>query len=454
MGNKPHRPSLKNFVIARSVQDAMEGQKGAPERISVIVSLKDSDVHPELGVQESKEKVKEFLRDKTDRLSESDFYVFASLYPEDIKKLAALQQYVYQIWKDETTFAHLLSSVDTVKATSCWRTFDARGKGITWAVMDTGINAAHPHFSALNTVDSALSRNFSSSDTLDDKEGHGTHVAGIIAGAAPTWTEGKPYHAATFVEEQGETPLLIELAACPSGMAPLAKLLNIKVLNDDGTGSASAAIRGLEYLRKLNDSSLTIRVDGVNMSLGYPFDPQSYGCGYSPLCQEVTRAVESGLIVVISCGNWGYGKTTMSSGEQAPVTVVSSITDPANTEAAISVGSVHKSAPHRYGISYFSSKGPTADGRMKPDLVAPGEKIISCHAHPEQGYEYKEASGTSAAAPHVSGAIAAFLSGHPEFRGDPEGVKRIFVKTATDLGRDRAYQGAGMVDLLRAMMSV
>ena len=97
------------------------------------------------------------------------------------------------------------------------------------------------------------------------------------------------------------------------------------MLNDDGTGSASAAIRGLEYLRKLNDASQAIRVDGVNMSLGYPFDPKSYGCGYSPLCQEVTRAVESGLIVVISCGNWGYGKTTMGTGEQAAVTVVSSI---------------------------------------------------------------------------------------------------------------------------------
>jgi serine protease AprX len=455
MRNRTHRPSLKHFVIAAPIQREIEAQQGgSPQRIPVIVCLRESDSQPGSGVQESKEKVKEFLRDKSDQLSESDFYLFASLLPEDIQKLAELREWVYQIWKDETTYGHLLSSIDTIKASSCWRTFDARGKGITWAVMDTGINAAHPHFAALNTVDSTLSRNFSSSDSLDDREGHGTHVAGIIAGAAPAWAEGKPYHAARFVEEQGETPQLVELAACPSGMAPLARLLNIKVLNDDGTGSASAAIRGLEYLRKLNDSSLTIRVDGVNMSLGYAFDPQNYGCGYSPLCQEVTRAVDSGLIVVISCGNWGYGQTTMASGEQAAVAVVSSISDPANAEAAISVGSVHKSAPHRYGVSYFSSKGPTADGRRKPDLVAPGEKIISCHAHPEQGYEYKEASGTSAAAPHVSGAIAAFLSGHREYRGDPENVKRIFVTTATDLGRDRAYQGAGMVDLLRAMMSV
>ena len=455
MSGKPHFPSLKSFVISAPVQREMDAQRdGPPQRIPIIVCLNESEEHPESGVQPSKQKVKDFLSGKSDPVSESDFYIFASLLPEDIKKLAELKQWVYQIWKDETTFAHLLNSTDTIKATSCWRTFDARGKGITWAVMDTGIHAEHPHFAILNTVDRNLSRNFSSSDTLDDRDGHGTHVAGIIAGMAPAWTEGKPYRAATFIEEQGESPQIIDLTACPSGVAPLAKLVNIKVLNDDGTGSASAAIRGLEYLRKLNDVGLSIRVDGVNMSLGYPFDPQSYGCGYSPLCQEVTRAVESGLIVVISCGNWGYGRATLSTGEQAAVAVVSSITDPANTQAAISVGSVHKTKPHRYGVSYFSSKGPTADGRMKPDLVAPGEKILSCHAHLEQGYDYREASGTSAAAPHVSGSIAAFLSGHEEFRGDPEAVKEIFLKTATDLGRDHAYQGAGMVDLLRAMMAV
>jgi len=455
MPDKAHTPSLRSFVIAASIQREMDAQKdGPPERIAVIVCLKESADHPELGVQSSKEEITKFLSDKSDQVTDSDFYVFACLFPEDIKKLAELTQWVYQIWLDETTYAHLLNSTDTVKATSCWRTFDARGKGITWAVMDTGINADHPHFATWNTVNRNLSRNFSSSATPDDQEGHGTHVAGIIAGMVPAWETGKPYRAATFVEEEGDSPQIADLTAPPSGVAPLAKLLNIKVLNDDGTGSASAAIRGLEYLRKLNDVTRGIQVDGVNMSLGYPFDPKSYGCGYSPLCQEVTRAVESGLIVVISCGNWGYGQVKMETGELAAVAVVSSISDPANSEAAICVGSVHKSSPHLYGVSYFSSKGPTADGRMKPDLVAPGEKIISCHAHPEEGFHYKEASGTSAAAPHVSGAIAAFLSGHQEFRGDPERIKQIFVKTATDLGRDRAYQGAGMVDLLRAMMSV
>ena len=114
------------------------------------------------------------------------------MFPQDIKKLAELSQWVYQLWLDETTYGHLLSSADTVKATSCWRTFDARGKGITWAVMDTGINADHPHFATWNTVDKNLSKDFSITGTLDDKDGHGTHVAGIIAGMAPPGRKANP----------------------------------------------------------------------------------------------------------------------------------------------------------------------------------------------------------------------------------------------------------------------
>jgi subtilisin family serine protease len=190
------------------------------------------------------------------------------------------------------------------------------------------------------------------------------------------------------------------------------------------------------------------------MSLGYPFDPKWYGCGHSPLCDEVTRAVNSGIVVVISCGNSGYGTNKLENGQEVPQWFSLSITDPANAEVAIAVGSVHKSKPHTYGVSYFSSKGPTGDGRPKPDMVAPGEKVISCSIHLDQGYEYEERSGTSMAAPHVSGAIAAFLSAHPEYRGDPRAVKEIFLKNATDLGRNAAFQGAGMVDLMRTIMSV
>mgnify|MGYP000479319354 CR=1 FL=1 len=109
--------------------------------------------------------------------------------------------------------------------------------------------------------------------------------------------------------------------------------------------------------------------------------------------------------------------------------------EPGNAELAITVGSTHRDMPHTYGVSYFSSKGPTGDGRMKPDLVAPGEKILSCDssrsvgnatdAAPSTVARYREDSGTSMAAPHVSGAIAAFLSIRREFIGQAEVVRRI-----------------------------
>ncbi len=439
---------MKSFRISPAVSNEMAVRK---EPIPVIISLLESREAPQEGIRPSKEKVKAFLASRGIAVRESDFYIFAALQPGDIQELAKLKDAVDKIWRDDTCHAHLLTSTDTVKATACWRTFGCRGAGITWAVLDTGIRSDHPHFLTYNTVDKELSKNFSNSNTLEDREGHGTHVAGIIAGAAP---EGGKFKAATLVQDHDE-PVCVDLPAAPSGVAPQARLINVKVLDDDATGSASNCILGLEYLRKLNDASREIKVDGLNMSLGYPFDPKWYGCGHSPLCEEVSRVVRAGIIVVISCGNSGYGTTTLSTGEQVPVSVDLSITDPANTEEAIAVGSVHKTKPHVYGISYFSSKGPTGDGRIKPDLVAPGEKIISCSADfDQQPYAYEEKSGTSMAAPHVSGAIATFLSVHQEFRGQPELVKQIFLKSATDLKRDQFFQGAGMVDLLRAVMSV
>ena len=138
------------------------------------------------------------------------------------------------------------------------------------------------------------------------------------------------------------------------------------------------------------------------------------------------------------------------------------INDPGNADLGITVGATHRNMPHVYGVSYFSSKGPTGDGRLKPDLVAPGERILSCAAGKRRqdavskvgDVDYVEDSGTSMAAPHVSGVIAAFLSVRQEFIGKPETVKEIFLSTATDLRRDRNFQGQGLVDLMRAIQSV
>jgi subtilisin family serine protease len=114
------------------------------------------------------------------------------------------------------------------------------------------------------------------------------------------------------------------------------------------------------------------------------------------------------------------------------------------------VGATHRYEPHTYGVSYFSSRGPTGDGRPKPDLVAPGEKINS--TVPNGGYKAKD--GTSQAAPHVSGAAALLMARYDELRGQPERIKQLLSDSASDLGRDRYFQGAGMLDVLRAMQSV
>jgi subtilisin family serine protease len=199
----------------------------------------------------------------------------------------------------------------------------------------------------------------------------------------------------------------------------------------------------------------------VNLSVGYPFDPSWFATGLTPVCREVDRLVRSGVLVVVAAGNTGYGYALDPQEQQFRLGFDMTINDPGNAERALTVGST-STKPHSTGVSYFSSKGPTGDGRMKPDVVAPGERVVSAGAGallaraqasvPDA--TYVENSGTSMAAPHVSGAAAAVLSVHGEFVGRPEEVKRIIVGAATDLGRARTFQGSGLLDLMRAIQSV
>lgn len=261
---------------------------------------------------------------------------------------------------------------------------------------------------------------------------HGTHVAGILAGDWRTYDGRVDF----------ENNLI--------GVCPDLRLYDLRVLDDDGRGDEFAVMVALQLIRHLNGANEYMSIHGVNLSLSIPHDVSNYACGRTPVCDECERVVGGGIVVVTAAGNQGYRKIAAADGLMMELYSSSSITDPGNADQVITVGATHRYRPHMYGVSYFSSRGPTGDGRLKPDLVAPGEKISG--PLPNDGYGVKD--GTSMAAPHVSGAAALLMARHNELVGRPLRIKQVLCSTATDLGRERYFQGAGMLDVLRALQSV
>jgi subtilisin family serine protease len=348
---------------------------------------------------------------------------------------------VRRIWRNESKRALLTESVNALHAGAAHSGYRAFGRDIAWAVLDSGINAEHPHFEQYGNVVSQVdcTGRGVKVGAAPDENGHGTHVAGIIAGTR------------RFDAADGEPEVVV------SGVAPEARLHIYKVLNRDGEGEDAWIIKALDHIADTNERAGTLVIHGVNLSLGGPFDQSTYGCGHTPLCDELRRLWRQGVMVVLAAGNEGFAVLRSLDGE-LDANVDLSIADPANLEDAIAVGSVHKTNPHTYGVSYFSSRGPTADGRQKPDVVAPGERIVSCrHRMPKRRRglkdEYVAMSGTSMAAPHVSGALAAFLSVRREFIGEADRVKQHLLSNCTDLGRDRFQQGAGVPNLVKMLIN-
>ena len=485
------KPELKPKPFAVIIDLNLEYPKGREEardwvrrRIKAIIEKKGYNKDPKhQGINMRKsEYSQQYLfaqleGDVIRELVKQDRQIKKELKQTGGKKFGPLA--IYHIWPDFKVKSLINRSISTVKADAAQTSFSALGEGIVWAVLDSGIEATHPHFTLhnnLNLKDPLNHTDFTQLDSANpedapqkDEFGHGTHVAGIIAGEmrAPKEGEGGEIRAYTRRRnEDGEiTSDELPLDAI-SGMAPKCKLLSLKVLDENGDGLASNLIAAIAMIQDLNGHGRRLLIHGVNMSVGYDFEPEWFACGQSPLCVEVDRLVRSGVVVVVAAGNTGYGVAQSQFRGVISAGMDLTINDPGNAELAITVGSTHKDMPHIYGVSYFSSKGPTGDGRAKPDLVAPGEKIISCaagkqlqdmkeRAGEEAGdCQYLEESGTSMAAPHVSGVIAAFLSIRREFIGHPEEVKEIFLSTATDLKRERYFQGHGLVDLMRAIQSV
>jgi serine protease AprX len=259
---------------------------------------------------------------------------------------------------------------------------------------------------------------------------HGTHVAGIIG-----------------ADQRGNGNKDNQYAG---GMCPDIRLYDFRVLGKTMEDTEFAVIAALQYIRYVNERHSYITIHGANLSLSIPHNVRNFACGRTPVCNECERLVESGVVVVAAAGNRGFQKFETSDGGVFENYAAFSITDPGNGDGVITVGSTHGNWPHTYGVSFFSSRGPTGDGRLKPDLVAPGERVQSTVLDNEWGPE----SGTSMAAPHVSGAAAMLLARYEELIGQPRRVKQILCESATDLGRERSFQGHGMLDVLRAFQSI
>jgi subtilisin family serine protease len=259
---------------------------------------------------------------------------------------------------------------------------------------------------------------------------HGTHVAGILAG--------------------GDLPTGVAGDTAPfRGVCPDIQLYDLRVFADDGENDEFTILAAIEYISWINRDPARPIIHGVNLSLATAHVVDAHACGRTPICESCNRLSANGTVVVAAAGNSGFDKKekkeTLGTGYRSI-----SITDPGNAEDVITVGATHRNDPHTYGVSYFSSRGPTGDGRMKPDLVAPGEKIRST----APGGKMLVMDGTSMAAPHVSGVCALLMARHRELIGHPRRIKEVLMRTATDLGRERSFQGAGLVDALRALQSL
>ena len=292
-------------------------------------------------------------------------------------------------------------STQTIGANYVWNTSGYTGTGIKVSIIDTGINYTHPDlgggFGSGKKVADGYDFVNNDADPMDDN-GHGTHVAGTVAANGAI-----------------------------KGVAPGATLFAVKVLNSAGSGSTSDIIAAIDW-------SIAHGANIISMSLGGSVQPNDEFADVMNVISDA--AVDKGVVMVIAAGNEGSGTGTTGI--------------PASSKKVITVGASSSAGTITIlddTIASFSNRGPSAFGRLDPEVVAPGVSINSTY----YTGGYAVLSGTSMAAPHVSGAVALLLQKNPALT--PAQVRAILMHTASNLTTSNIHvfeKGAGIINLTNA----
>ncbi|MFI5860672.1 S8 family peptidase [Streptomyces sp. NPDC051546] len=299
-----------------------------------------------------------------------------------------------KLWLDGKVQANLERSTKQVNAPQAWAAgFD--GTGTKVAVLDTGTDLEHPDLKGRVTE----AKNFTDSDTAEDRQGHGTHTISTVGGSGAASGGAK------------------------KGVAPGAQLLSGKVLNDSGYGLDSWIIAGMQW-------AVDSKADVVSMSLG---DPSQLSCDDPMAVATEALAQSTGTLFVIAAGNAGPGNNTVSSPGCAP--------------SVLTVGAVDRDDK----TASFSSRGPAGlNHTLKPEIAAPGVQISAANMGGRGVYAYQSMSGTSMATPHVAGAAAIVKQRHPDWTAQQ--IKAALVGSAnTGVPGDVRETGGGRLDVKAAI---
>jgi serine protease AprX len=321
-----------------------------------------------------------------------------------------------------------LSNIDVNRvvtgAPQAWLQYNVDGTGIGVAVIDSGVTSS-------SDVTTKKDVDFTTKGGTGDSYGHGTHVAGIIGGSGAL----SNYR---FI-----------------GDAPNVNLVNLRVLDQDGNGYVSDVIEAIEWAvqnrNALGKDNRPLNIRVINLSLGHiPYE----SAVTDPLAIACRKAVMAGIVVVAAAGN--YGK------DSAGNIVYGGITSPGTEPSVITVGAVstfNTLSRSDDTVASYSSRGPSIDGLMKPDIAAPGTGIVAPMAnnarlaktYPQLIYNqyYMKLSGTSMSTAFVSAAAALVLQKNPGLT--PNAVKAVLMYTAERRGQNPLEMGAGYLNALGAL---